>query len=589
MKYCENCRVYINDEKMVYCGICRSQMIDVDPNSLVFTADDYICPNCGYMYRENIGNCTFCGAELVPLGEGDLVKAIPNKKPRSKNTKKKAVIGVSAAVAAVLLLIAGLLMSGVLKKPTPTTTDLTAATDATTGEPLTAETESTAEAESTTEAPADEGVSLQKVGTIGGFSQASEGGLVYRGEDKKYGVMSLDGKKDTGAIYEDADIIRRYFKIAAKRPADENDFDGINAKGLIDGSGKELIPAEYAAIERLNDRYWEVFTAREKTDSDDYLLYMSAGEVYQSHYAKDNDPRYNGEWTVFDVVTSKPVPGVSGTNDNYVTAYGDTVYIHTDEDERIYVNEKGERLPDSADVFSNGWYMLPQGNDYVIFDSLGKEAFRCAADGFIPLAMTRDNGYFIAKKRENSQTKYVVMDLTGKTISFEFNNVSSCLVWQNFLFVEGSLYDFSGNKILTDSVTYSDFYTCDNRDCGLLLRTLENDYALLDTKGNLVWSGKGTKDCYVNTTNITIENRTAAGAPFFNWKDRDFTIPNALSLGEGFVQTTQENSTRSLVDTVTGETLLSGYKNYAVGGNADDGLYVYAVMADGNVEIYKMN
>ena len=589
MKYCENCKVYVNDEKAVYCGICRSPMIDVDPNTLVFTADDYICPNCGYMYREDIGNCSFCGTDLVHIGEGDAVKAakaIPDKQGENKKDRKKTVIGTFVAAAALALLIVGLFASGVFnKKPSP---EVTTETDSTTVAPVTAETESESETENTTEAPSDGSVSLQKVGEIAGFISAHEGGLIYRGENNKYGVLSPDGKKDTGAIYDDADAVSRYFQIKVKRPADENDFDGINATGLIDGSGKELIPAEYAVIKRLNDRYWEVIKATEKTDSDDYLLYMTSGDLFETYRsAAEKGPRYKGEWAVFDVKTGKPIPGVSGTGEHALVEKGDAVSFKTNENAFVNVNEKGEQLPDGATVFGNGCYKIPQGNDYVICDPLGKEVFRCAADGFIPSHMTGDKGYYVARKQTDSKFTYVLMDLKGETVSFEFSDDPICTVWKSFMLIKGNLYDFGGRQIFTDSVNYNRMETFKVRNCGVLLKSLQNDYALLDAEGNVVWSGKN--DDILLDASLTIPKKTDGGKLFLNWKDRDFTIANAISLKEGFVSAATENNTRALVDTVTGETLLSGYKSYDTGGNADDGLYVYAITADGAAEIYRMN
>ena len=47
MKYCEFCHTYKNDDRMIFCETCRSQLVDVDVSNPTAPAGSFICPNCG--------------------------------------------------------------------------------------------------------------------------------------------------------------------------------------------------------------------------------------------------------------------------------------------------------------------------------------------------------------------------------------------------------------------------------------------------------------------------------------------------------------------------------------------------------------
>ena len=429
-------------------------------------------------------------------------------------------------------------------------------------------------------------LSLKKIGTIRHISYASEGGLVYE-ENDKYGVMSLDGKKDTGAKYEDVNQEDQYFEVTTKRPENEDDLEGINSTGLIDGKGNEIIPAKYAVLDKISDRYWQAIEATEKTDSDDYLVYMSSNS-FISFSANEGDPRYKGVWYVYDLTTGEPVKGVSSTINYSISAYGEVIEYVTDAKEQLYVNANGDVLPENDFVFGNGCYHITQGNDQIFYDASGKELFKCAADDFQPYTTSDDGRYFLARKDVDGDKKYVVMDLTGKVVSFEFSDDYGKVIGDKYILADGVLYDFDGNKALEDSYTYNSVKTCANRDLGVMLKTDNDHYTVLDQNGKVVYTGKENDDYTFNTSDFTVSRKTKDGYLFLNWKDGDFTIQDGSSLGAGFVKSRGANNTYTLVDATSGEEVLKGYSNFYVDGNKEDGLFIYAEMADHNFEIYSI-
>ncbi len=95
----------------------------------------------------------------------------------------------------------------------------------------------------------------------------------------KYGVVSLDGSKDTGAKYAAAKEVDGSYSnkgyIAVRELSGDN--KNVNTCGLVDKNGNEVLPCKYAGIEMLNDRYAKVITADKETkDKDAALIYYTS-------------------------------------------------------------------------------------------------------------------------------------------------------------------------------------------------------------------------------------------------------------------------------------------------------------------------
>ena len=427
---------------------------------------------------------------------------------------------------------------------------------------------------------------LQKLGTIRRISYASEGGLVYQ-EDGKYGVISLDGQKDTGSIYEDVEAQDAYFEIKLTQPNDENDLEGVNSTGLIDGEGHEIIPSKYAALEKISDRYWQAIEATEKTDSDDYMIQISSG-AFVNLSAKAGDPKYKGVRYVYDLTTGQPVNGVSSAFNYSIYAYGEVIRYVSDADEYVYVNADGQPLPDNDFVYNNGCYEIIGDGETVFYSASGEELFRCASDGYLPFATTDDDLYFLACREVDGETKVVVMDITGQVLSFEFSDRYCKVIGDQYILADGVLYDFDGNRVFEDSYAYAYCKTCGYRDLGIMLKTDEGHYTVLDQNGKVVYTGDETEGYYFNQYDFTVSRKTEEGTDYLKWEDGDFTIKNGNSMNAGFIRTHGENNTYTLVDSASGVELLTGYVTYYVDGNKKDGLFIYAETAEHTFDIYSV-
>ena len=136
MKYCEFCHTYKNDDRMIFCETCRSQLVDINVDNPTAPAGSFICPNCGNTYATDIGKCAFCGAQIVPLGSESTAEG--GRRGGSDDKKKKMIIIIAAAALAVIVAVLALLL--ILHKnkadpdTDPDTTRITTAEEAASGD-----------------------------------------------------------------------------------------------------------------------------------------------------------------------------------------------------------------------------------------------------------------------------------------------------------------------------------------------------------------------------------------------------------------------------------------------------------------------
>ena len=422
------------------------------------------------------------------------------------------------------------------------------------------------------------GASLSKIGTVDDFGDMMQTALTYE-EGEKYGLLSFEGKKVTKAIYDKIDDEEGYFIVTTKQPQNEDDFDGINSTGLIDIDGNEIIPAKYAIIDVLNDRYAQAIEGTGRTDSrDDMLFYMYSGMFSLS--PSEGDPLYTGNWCIYDLTTGKQVEGVQATNAYNIHAYGEIIKYVTDADEYRYVNAKGEEVEDK-DYFENGCYTEESGNDYVVYDSTGKSLFTCKADGFI--AIESDGDYFVGRKSVNGNSTYVLMDGTGKALTEELSDYP--YLDDGYVRCDDGLFDLNGNRLFSGDV--SSVYVGD-RGIGIFVNA-DDEYVLLDKNGEEVLRvSEDDENVDVYASSFTAQKKNGDAEDYFCWKDKDFTIKDGNSKSCGYVSVYGEDNTSNLIDSASGEEVLSGYENYYVMGDADTGVYIYARNADQTYDIYRV-
>lgn len=401
------------------------------------------------------------------------------------------------------------------------------------------------------------------------------GGLYYKDDNGKYGVMSLDGRYDTGAIYGYCATRGKYFVVSNTQAANENDLAGINSCGMIDGTGRMFVPMGYASFTILNDRFVQAMKVTQRTNSkDEALVYMSNDDF--SVAPDEDDVYYKGTWVVYDIETGRVVPGVSGNGNSTVIAYGDYVVYYNDADERITVDANGTQMTNDEKVFDDGSYSIT-GRVGSVFDSEGNHLFDYDLTGFCPTSSEGD--YYVASKYEDGDTKYVVMDKTGKVISAEFKDYIQ--IYGELIHCDEKIYNMEGKNIVKgsySSVTYDSIFG----GCWLLYK--DDVYTMITEDGSIVFQGAYNDDYNVYSTDFVANKKTDDGTFYYSHKDKDYTI-KGYSFAPWFVETSNANGMYDIVNTISGETVLEGYKDYSYTDAYNTLLYVYAKY-DGGADIY---
>lgn len=417
----------------------------------------------------------------------------------------------------------------------------------------------------------------EKVGTIdkGNFTTA-DGGIYYEDENGLFGVMSLNGAYDTGAIYTRVDPVGEYFYVRTKEIANKNDLAGINSAALIDGKGRTIIPEGYAYFRNINGRYIQVSKATEITYlEDDAILSISEfGAAYKS--AVNDCDWYKGTWYVYDTVTKKMIPGVQGYTDEYVSASGRYIQYNDDNGNGHRVDENGEALPKNAQLFSNGSYAIKEKVGSV-YDENGGLLFNYDLAGYTPTSF--ENGYYIASKYSDGTSNYAVLDTAGKTISADFEEYIH--VYGDIIHCGDKVYNLKGEPVIDGN--YESVYFDKMFEQNWFIEN-EEYYTLIDKNGTVFFNGAYDDDHYISYTDFLMSEEKDDDTYYYSFKDMDFTI-NGYSFAPWIVEISNNNGLYDLVDTMTGKKILEGYADYSKVCRNSMAYYVYAEY-QGGADVY---
>jgi len=262
--------------------------------------------------------------------------------------------------------------------------------------------------------------------------------LGCRFEDSDYyGLIRPDGTEVIPAVYRSmrSDSYTPYFRVEA------NSSDGVHDEGVIDDQGNVLVPAVYADINIVSDRWmYGVKLVTSTADDKDYTFTnFSTGD--KSFYRIDTvDFYFRGK-----------LVGTLGRSDfdSYPSAYGDYICIQKRDKTRVYYNSAFEKSPSGADsygeydtsykkgkttyihngsgqtAFDSGCTLTPEEVDQSIvydqgkfFDLQGNEPFK-AAQNYDYMNQFR-GGYAVVKMNRLSG----LVDMTGKeVIPVEYDDV----------------------------------------------------------------------------------------------------------------------------------------------------------------------
>lgn len=402
----------------------------------------------------------------------------------------------------------------------------------------------------------DEQLQAEKVGTMRSTNHImAETGIIYENEDGYRGVISYDGKHDTGAVFAFCQASEQNFRVAKTAASSYSDIAGLNSMGLIDAKGNVIVPYNYASFKTLNDRYVQAYTVTERTYIKDEALVYYTDDTF-SFSADDDDVLFKGTWCVYDVINGKTVPGLTGSTDLIITAKGRYLRYNDAEYNTIIVDENGTALPEGAELFDDGTYSYEERVG-TVYDEDGNVMFEYDLAGFVPSYV--DGNYYKAVKYADGETIYVVMDKTGQIVSKEFTD--SIDIVGNLVLCKDKVYNFNGENILEGDFTsvnydllYGNCYIANNYDTDISVIFKEN--------GAILYQAKETDDLTVYNSEFVASKKIDGNYMYFSHKDKDYTI-KGYSVAPWLVKVSDANGIYDLVDTISGENVLEGYTNYS--------------------------
>ena len=423
-----------------------------------------------------------------------------------------------------------------------------------------------------------ESLNAEKIGSADfDYSSGSNTkGLIYKNDNDEYGIMSLDGKTDTGAKYAQCSVVGDYFIVINNLPESIDDIAALNCAGVVDVNGNEIIPMKYAAVNEINERYIRVYEVTEPAaNKEEGLVYFS--EDMFSFSADDDDLFFKGNWYVYDMIEGKMLEGVTGTKSYNVFAYGNLLKYVTDDEEQIIINEKGEKIPENADVFDNGCYSVEDDDNGTFYNSDKKKLFDYDVDDFAPFSI--DGEYIIASRYDDDGSKYVLMNMKGKIVSAEFTELPS--VYGELLHSDDKVYDFDGNVVIEG--TYDTMYM-DEQFGGAWLLKNGDESTLIKNDGTVLYQGEDNDDIFTDPYDFNIEKDADDGNMYFCFSDNDFTL-NGYALSAWLVQAISGDY-YNVVDAISGKTIIGEYDNFESYSVPGYGVYVYAEKEAGGYDIY---
>lgn len=416
----------------------------------------------------------------------------------------------------------------------------------------------------------DDNLIVEKIGVIhSDYSfMVAAGGVYYKDDNGMYGIMSPEGLYDTGAKYYDCEEEGKYFEVYTKDVTGMQDYDGLNSVILLDCRGNQVIPGAYADFDVINDRFVKAITVDSfGVDSSDSLLH---------YYGDDFDSYYCGTWVIYDVTTGNVVPGAAGSDNGYITGYGDYISFYDADNNRIVIDYNGNPIPENAGLFDDGSYKV-EGKVGDVYATDGTKLFSYDLTGYIPNGVYGD--YYSARMYTDDGTKYVVMDKTGKVISAEFDDYFD--IEGNLILCNGKIYNFAGDNVLPGD--YSSIYYDEIFGNSWLVRN-DDIYTMIDVDGNVYFDGPFDDDHAVYSDEFVAYKKVDGDYYFYSHKDQDYTI-KGYSVAPWLVKSPANNYRYDLVDTMTGEKLLEGYSEYTDNTRNAQGYFVYA-RYEGGADVY---
>lgn len=410
----------------------------------------------------------------------------------------------------------------------------------------------------------DDCLMLEQIGVVGktNFSVYG-GGLVYKDSAaNKYGIISVEGLIDSGAIYDAVKETGVYFSVMTKRANDPNDLSGLNTFALVNGKGRQIVGPHYASYSLYGD-FVVAYKATGRNDEDgDINIYDS--DVFEAKI--ESSVHYDGKWEVYHLKTGAKIPDLEGTG--YFSGFDQGTFLrYHNGDEYVTVDANGKPLAEDAKMFGDGSYAI-ESRIGEVFAADGSKLFAYDLTGYIPYET--DGTHYVAKRYADAVNTYVIMDKTGKIVSTEFDEQITLV--GNLVLCNEILQNFDGETVLKGTCSsikqdrmFGQYYVARAGDV----------YTMLDDTGDVYVSVEYDDEHAFYVDDFVAYDKTSGDYMFYCHKTQSFDI-KGYSMSPWMVKVVGDNNTYDLVDTMTGDTLLSGYSNYSYNTRNPETYYIYA-------------
>lgn len=433
-------------------------------------------------------------------------------------------------------------------------------------------------------------LNAEKVGSINVDGKKSlqyeKSGIIYQ-SNEKYGIMSLDGSFDSGAKYtyckEGNSTYPGYFYISEKQSSKTN----LNVCGIVDNTGKEVVPQKYATLDILNKNYAKVsYTTKKVNNKKDALIFQSDNQFAIS--ASDGDTLYAGKWLIYDLTTGQQVKGVGGTKPTNINAYGKFIKYSDAKGNEIIVDNTGKKYTDGRTLYADGSYSVGADDEKAVYSEDGTKLFNYSEAKFSISSSECDGKYFEASSY-NSDTgkhKYFILDKNGKTVSGKYDTIYK--VEDGILATDDSIYTFGGKLIAKDAGSsihkeeaFNDvFYSSESK----------YPYYVYDKDGNIIYSDKNGS---LEHNSFNSYKKGDIGKPntYYSYVKKNYITGSEIT--NWLIKKSTSNSKFTVIDLRSGKTLIDKpYDSYyTVANTAESCYYVYACPEySGNktIDLYKV-
>ena len=425
------------------------------------------------------------------------------------------------------------------------------------------------------------GLEAEKIGSTDYAIHTCESGIYYTDKTGKFGVMTFDGKTDTGAIYDFCAPEGEYFTVVKSIPEEALQPSELNCKALIDVEGNEIIPAEYAGFAVLNERYIRVYRVMGLTEDETEALLDLTDSSFSLKVAEGNQ-LFKGEWEIYDLEKGAVVEGIIGTKPSIVKAYGNYISYTDDNGGKFTVNGDGKALPTGGVLFDNGCYVVTAKNKTTVYDTDDTELFVAGKKDYKPVKSKGE--YFLAEKSTSGDDRYVYLDKTGKPVSGAF--ASEPEFHGDYTVIGEKIYDYQGNLVFEES--YKQVYYDSVFGRGYFLRN-DDEYTLVKNDGSVVAEFTDNDSVSISALSFIATKREDDGTRlYYSVNEEDYTLTGYI-LDSWLVEREVSSGVFEVIDVYTGEAILSGYKDYITVASENNSMLVYAKTDAGIYDIYRLS